>query len=548
MKNKKTTRRQFIKTAGKTLATTALLDGPISIVLDAITRGAISRAVAEAAGVNPRKWVDMRLNGAPPRWVYDLILSTSAADEAKFVASPLGQVATKYVATGNRYTNCVYSTVALEGIRAPYMWSFRAPTATGGTRPMTDLLKHLINIRGIHTTNPGHSGSEGFHFRAQGANKSLPALAADASSAPIAAAYNGGNSYIFNSTEGNSPILMTGNYANSLLAPFIPSTSTATIKQKEVLMKAAIDRARTALMSREIASHPDAQRIQQSVTSARSMMSQAVNGMSEQYASLVTKYQTIVTAALRTTLPGINDKPIGILPATSRGLTYRISQTRTVAADDLRTLVNPNRATNPTNAPSLAPAFAIAEFILVNGFSDSITLSLSPLSNIIDGTVASGYTFDEHFVGAMNTLLINTMYSFAHAACMLELIDRLKAAGIWTNTVINVGSEFNRTPLSTGAGADHGYQGASWQMYSGCVASPMILGNIAADPFPTGYKGTWGHTATQPELNGKIDMGHAMNTVASLLRVPLPVPARQALVNGAGSSAVATIAQGKIIA
>lgn len=69
MKNKKTTRRQFIKTAGKTLATTALLDGPISIVLDAITRGAISRAVAEAAGVNPRKWVDMRLNGAPPRWV-----------------------------------------------------------------------------------------------------------------------------------------------------------------------------------------------------------------------------------------------------------------------------------------------------------------------------------------------------------------------------------------------------------------------------------------------------------------------------------------------
>ncbi len=553
---KKMDRRQFIKNSSKALATAALLDGPFSLLMDAISQGAISRAYAETTGSSPRKWVDMRTYGAPPRWVYDLILKNGTADDANFVpGTPGGQLANKLVLNGDgRYTSGIYSTIKVGNLGLPHIWGTMVPSV-GGTRPMTDLLSNFLILRGINTGNPGHGGSEAGHFRAPGSVKSLPAIAGDSSTAPIAAAFSGNPMYSYYSAVGKSPLLLTGNYFTAIAAPFSSPSSVTNIRQRELLLKTYIDATRTALASRAIRNHPDAQIIKTSIHSAQAMMGQAFSTMATQYVTLQAKYAALISRALATTIVGVNDYPIGAVAtaAAPRNLHHQVAG-RKVNAADLRTLVDPTRTSadsaNPNASsaiPSMANSFAIAELVLLNGFSDSLTLELNSITAILDGTVVSGYVVDEHFTGMLASVYINSLYAVAHASCMLEFIERLKAANIWNETVVAVGSEFNRAPLNNGSGSNHAPNAASIQLYSGCIPGPMVLGHIASDLYPTDYKGTYGAGALVPELGLPTDLGHLTNTVASLLRQPMPVSARQPMVDGSGNTAVATIPTGKIV-
>jgi hypothetical protein len=550
MKNNRINRRQFIKQSGKAVAAAALMDGPISMLMDAITQGAIARAYAESTGSNPRNWVDMRFYGAPPRWVYDLVLKTSAADDANFVPGPAGsQFANKYVPNGSgRYTSAVYSTVKIGDMRMPHLWTAQVPSPGGHSRPMSDLLANFLCIRGIDTGSPGHIGSETLHYRPRGSSKSLPALVADASTSPIAAAYTNSPNFNFFSTASKGPLILTGNFLTALTSPFQPSSSVTTVRQREQLINSYVRASRDALNARALARHPDAALIKSSVNSAQSMMSRALTSMNTQYAALQAKYTDLITRSLATTVAGINDFPIGSVASAGspRDFRHRVNS-RIVEAADIRSLVNPQRNPSPTAIPSMANSFAIAEFILLNGFSQSVSVNLNEMTNLLDGTTKSGYAFDEHVTGVLCSIYINSMYYLAHAACMLEFIDRMRAANIWNDTVVAVGSEFNRSPKNDGSGADHGFRGASLQLYSGCIPGPMVLGNIAQDASPTIYKGSWGSGALVPELSLPTDLGHMINTVASIVRVPPPVSARQGFVDGSGNTAVATVPTGKIV-
>lgn len=550
MKNKMD-RRQFIKNSSKALATAALLDGPISLLMDAISQGAISRAYAESTGATPRRWVDMRTYGAPPRWAYDLILKTSTADETRFVpGTPGGQLANKLVLDGaGRYTSGVYSTIRIGNLGVPHIWGTRVPAGSGsGTRPMSDLLTNFLILRGITTGNPGHTGSEASHFRAQGSVKSLPALAGDASTAPIAAAFSGNPMYSYYSTVGRSPLLLSGNFFNSITAPFSPSTTVANTRARELLLKAYIDSTRTALASRAIRNHPDAIRIKTSIKSAQDMMGHAFATMATQYGALQTKYASLIARALATTIRGVNDYPIGAIASATapRNMRHQVGG-RIVNATDMRSLVDPARVSIASSIPTMANSFAIAELVLLNGFSDSLTLNVDSITAILDGNVSAGYVVDEHFTGVLASVYVNSLFAVAHASCLLEFIDRMKAANIWNETILAVGSEFNRLPLNDGSGSNHAFNAASIQIYSGCIPGPMVLGHIASDPYPTFAKGTHGTGAPVPELGLPADLGHLTNTIASLLRQPAPVSARQPMVDGSGTTAVATIPTGKIV-
>jgi hypothetical protein len=135
--------------------------------------------------------------------------------------------------------------------------------------------------------------------------------------------------------------------------------------------------------------------------------------------------------------------------------------------------------------------------------------------------------FDEHQTGAMSSLVQNVYWNVAYSACLLELIDRLKATNMFQETVIVTGSEFGRNPTFDGSGSGHGYTGGCSNIYSGALQnSPLVLGNIYSNKTQDGDDpGTWGYGAPVAELGKPLSMGNWASTIATLLRVPSPISA-----------------------
>ncbi len=539
-------RREFLGDAGKALAGAGLANGPFLSLLDIIAEGAIRKAFAEAAGTNPRKWIDLKFDGSAPHWVYDLFLKATTGDQTNFMQGGNKQLATRYTETAGVYTGTQYAVTGLiRGIRAPYIWSLRVPTASGGTRPMADLLANLLHVRGINAGNAGHGGAQTLHFAPLGAIRTLPSLSADGSSAPVAAVNIASGYYAFRSAAGKSHVNLGGaNLIASLLAPFRPSTAITNVTSKEAMVQAYVDASRAALTNSSLARHPDALIAKEAVEGARALMTRSFGDIPTVWAELRDKYKGIIDRALHGTYAGINDKPIGI--STARNGEYRYFQAAGVdqiVQGDVRAIIQPE-----TNIDSMANAFALIEFVMLQGLSDSVTARIGGLMSMKNGTTPFNQNVDEHFMGCMPSLLINSLWGISHAACMLELIDKLKAASMFSETVINSSAEFNRSPRVTGIGADHGYQGASVCVYSGIINGPMILGNLAQDATPPTYKGTWGAGAPQEELsNTQIDRGNMGATFAALLRTPSPVTARTSLLNVSGATVTSLIAPGKVI-
>lgn len=517
-------RRDFLTLTGGALGGSALLNSPAGLLLESLTRGLYSTAMAQAAGVTPRKWVDFRLDGAPPRWVFDLFLTPYTAT-CPYVHNR--QVGTKFVLNGqNVAVDVEYKTVARHGINVPWVWQFPVPKAGGGTRPMAELLTYLLHVRGVNAANPAHGGAQALHYRPLGALQTITALSADHSTAPIPAIYSSVSSYQFGSLAAKSPVrLGAANLIQELLTPFLAGAS-ATYKNNAQTLKTYLTAANRALGNHAKANSPRQEVPILAQNSARELFERSFGDLTLTWDTLLAKYTDLVKRAFDPTVEmvGINDNPIGV--SGTRDETHRVDS-QIVTASDMRTLVQ-----STTNSPQVARAFALAEFVLVNNLSDSITIGLGGISGIKVQTAASTSTMnhsnDEHFTGKMATLLLNTYWAKAQAACMLELIDRLKAAGMFGNTVMNISGEFNRRPRTSGIGADHGQEATTYSFYSGAIKGPYVVGNIRTElANQTEYTGTWGYGAPITTMGGlTMDLASTAASIATMLRTPSPVTAR----------------------
>lgn len=564
MRASRMNRRKFLKNAGKSLVGAGLLNGPMTILLDSITRGSIGRALAAEAGIVPRKWVDMRFDFAPPRWVYDLFLQNHANDRALFTAAARNcLVSTRYTKSGNVATGAIYETKAFtfnaggttRTVYAPYLWNYHVPAVGGGTRPMKDLLNNFLHIRGFDTGNPGHPGARALHYTPLGASQSLSALSADYSKSPIAAAVFNVTDYGFRSMASKSPFNLAGaNLIEALTAPFAPKQTPTNVRARERDVASYLEVARQALKAQAKARHQDSAAVYDAIDGARELVLSSIGELSSQWQPLLRKYNDLIQRALMAAyvpehyIPGLTDAPIGISGA--RGNDYKLNDEK-VFNSDLRTLFSAS-----TTIANMAASFAITEFILLNNFSDSITVGINGFENISAKLSASGAmqmvipSFDEHFTGGMVSLLLNSMHARAHSACLLELIDRVKAVGLWDKTVINCGAEFNRQPATDGSGSDHAFRGASLAVYSGIVDGPHILGDIAQNSNPTAAEGTWGDGVVQTWLTNEkstLNLGNMSATVAQLLGVKSPVTASETLLYVSGGKIIPRLNPGKIV-
>jgi hypothetical protein len=530
-------RRKFLSDLGIITGGTAFASCLSPLNLGLVEQLIIQQAHAEA-GFNKR-YLFISMPGAPSRWTFDLLLTPYG--RTGFQTNPM--IGTAYRASGGRYTDIEYRTINYRGVEIPHLWQFPVARAGGGNRPMTDLLDHMLVLRGISTDNPGHPGSRELQFLPSGAHQSLNALTADKSESPFASINMNAAEFRFRSLTNKTAVVAprNGNLIQQIMVPF-GNALTADFLAKKAGLGTSLDQLRVALNAEATSNDASTNAVINNQGAARQLASQSEN-LTTVWNNLLAKYSDLIARSMDTSVPlaGITDLPIGVTG--TRDGTYDLNNNR-VNTSDLRTMIDAN-----TRLPNMAEYFAFTEFMLTRNYTSSVSMPLSDFTGIkiTDANGRTNSTFDEHNSGKMVVLLLRSMYFRAFASCNLALIDSLTAAGMFNDTVINMAGEFNRNPRSNMTGSDHGWQGASLSLVSGLITQPQVLGNVRSQT-STNYPGTWGAGGNVAQLGKGLNLAHVASTIASLLGVPSPVTSESSVIRVLPSGGIqALIENGKIV-
>lgn len=490
----------------------------------------MQKGTAQAAGVDPAfedfKFISLVMAGGLPRYYWDLPLNPNGNDD--FVVNPM--VVTKFNPDGS--TN--YSTTKVGNYYLPHVWNSKIPT-TGGTAPMKDIAKHMMIMRGIDLQIDSHDIDRYRQIAPVPGGISLSGLIADSANTPIpAVGRNGGGNY-YQGEKGIAYLeLSGGNPLTTAISPFTPFSSMLSLNSGAV--EGAIDQ---ALLRMQASATNKGKFIPSTFASrfnAKKMMMKQFGDLQAQFNSLVMKYRGLITRSFGPTaelkLVGVED----ISFPGNKGPRQRISENEYFSGTDILSITDMN-----TLIADLAEGMAIAEYMIINGLSSSVNIQSGGISNFLvqesynQTTKAIARTnsritqgTDVHFVGSDIALVLFTRYYRAISACLNELMSRLKetktsGGNLFDKTVIAVTSDFNRLPRLDGSGADHGWEGSNYTVFSGMFDELKVVGNVKKTD--SGNRGTWGLAGGLTEIGGReAIIGNVATTVSNLLELKTPTP------------------------
>ena len=412
---------------------------------------------------------------------------------------------------------------------------------------MGNLMEGMMMIRGASPESSSHTNAEALHNKPLGSSYTVNALAADLGNYPIAGFKLGGQ-IVFGSRRKLSAMNIPygGRMLEQIMQPFtMPRLDQYETDQQKVL--AALESSQSSLDGLANSMHPGAEAIKVSTNNAIELMKKDFGNLDNLFNATSARYHNLIMQAIDPSreLEGINDRPVGIAES-QRGKAYQYGNGNIVRADDLRTMIKPAGSSAPTRAFTLAGNFAVAEFMLLNNISSSVTISAPGLDNVNSSGGNPTQFFDEHFGGTMTSLMINTHYNIALATCLYELITKLKAAGMWNDVLIDLGGEFGRYPNGDGGGSEHSPNSISNVLMSGSIGGFHAIGNIARQAPQGSIPGTWGYYAANDGF-GTLNVGHYGASVAMILGAESPVTAVGPFMKKEGNKFVPLLPMGKII-
>lgn len=506
--SKKTTRRDMIKIS-TVLAGGACFHSPLEVLLGAIYDGMIAKAHGATTGVSARNYVFIQLPGAPPRWTWDP-LTPFESDKNILKNSYLG---TRFTGSGS-YNGVEYKSVPIKGVNMPWMWQFNIPkynkNNANATRPMSELMDDMLIMRGLNCGNPAHSPARNLQFVPSGMPYSLNSLSADQNDNPLpyVEMWTIDGVYASQKKKARAKVFPGNNMLQVLIAAFKSSESNS-FKNNKAKIDAALAKSTQNFTKFSEELHPGSAIINNAHQSALALLKKDFSKIEADWARLKAKYDHLVTKSC--------DKNVQLSRLTDNPLGSNIRQQ--VKLDDL------------------ANHFAMTEYILVNGYSSSIAFG-----------VKRNTKFDEHDLGFLDSLYVNTILNRALAACVLGLKDTLKSTphknggNLFNETLIQISAEFGRKPKEDKTGSDHSPEAGSATLISGAIKGREVIGDIKyGSKKSVKYPGTYGETA-----NG-LTIGHLANTVADILRAPRPITAVPSLVVENSGVFEATLPPGKII-
>lgn len=550
-------RREFLKQlmVGTGVASSGLLNVFITNMMANMFQSATAYAAGEEAAFQDFKLISLILSGGAPRHYWDLPINPNGSSD-QMVSNPM--IINSFSRSSGGIITPYYATTQIGNYHMPHIWSGNIPTSSG-VAPMRNLAQNMLTMRGIDLQADSHTLNMIKQMAPIAGVPSLTGLLADQAVTPVPAiGRNGGGDY-FKSEKGIGYVEFGGPYPLSNgLSPFQPTGSMKSIHNGDV--EKAID----DVLKRMSVEAADKGRYLPNTFVARfnakKIMMRQFDSLNNSYEALKAKYQNLISRAFAADenelrLTGIDS--FAIPGGFSNSFNTDIGQY--VSSPDMRTLTH-----SETNITDLAESMAIAEYMIMEGLSSSINVAVGNFTDLFfqqtsnsNGNVLRTnmevftYTMDVHETGAQVSAVLFSRYYRAISACLYELISRLKSKNLgghtlFDKTVLAVNSEFNRLPRINGSGADHGWRGSNYTLFSGMIPQLMVSGNIHVNG---DNRGTWGHAAPLSELGGReAIIGNAASTVAALLEIKTPTPNDQSFIYKEGGKAKLSIKSLKNIA
>lgn len=537
MKENPITRRQALAMMGCCSALTPFVGNPVNTLISGIAEGIIRKAHA-AEGPGPRNYIYIYLHGGPNRWVFDYLLAP--------YSMPSSLVKHPYVNTCISNGKLAYQTFpfTVNGVtlNLPTLWKCSLPRLDGTSVPMTSLLANMFTMRGVNMEIEGHGRNSERQLRPSSSAPSLQGAVADHSDRPIPSVSLWGTlpNHVYRSEKGMglvSPIWDPARKHNPLLPILGPFNGTNTnpvhYPRRDALDK-AVNAAMESLARYTKSRNPGAEKLFDLRHRVDGLIRKGIGNAEDVYPAARDKYLQLIDACVTTTIPEVSNAPVPWNIAGESGAMF--APGKIARNPDLRTMLTREVTIG------LAEGFAASEYLLRQGYTSSVmfgSAGVGPLffentrdinKKIDEGNVRSGSLLDAHYTGSALTLLIDSFFFRALATCLYEFITQLKAAGLFDETIIQLGSEFGRIPRENMDGSDHGWSASNATLFSGAIKRPLILGNISRNA--TGNetvqlqagvgKGTWG-TCAKVSVDGHsryLHIGHVTSTLCHLLRIP----------------------------
>lgn len=505
-------RRQALQILGAA-SVAPLFRNPISMLIESMVQGLIQEARAETAGKPlPRNLIVFYMTGGAPRWAFD-----QSHDPYKLNEDNGGN---KQVISGFRdgkaqLVKKEFNFGLGRTLYLPPIWGSSIVPSSGKSIPMSDMLRNAMVIQGVNMLSDGHVSNAAALVMPNPNGLSYSGMIADASPAEIAAIALPKAQIAHKAASGSGLAIVHdfGDPLARLLSPLQRQPADANFLSRrdalDVAMKSALKKLGTFASSTD----PAALALFSAQGKAERMLKRSLGDLSAVYSTLLKKYQAVARRAYdesRTGVAGVTDQPIAgsAFSAEER----KFAKDSFAEHEDLRDIIS-----SRFEIESLPENFAIAEYMILNGFSQYVSAFMG---NVLFAQRAPGVfdipNGDEHEVGAVVSLIINNARYRAFYACLAELTDQLKAKGIWNDSVILIGSEFNRDPRPAGDGSDHGWRGNVYTLLSGAIDGPLYVGNTST---------AYGSAAPTRVGAGSIDSivrGYVASTVSTLARIQSP--------------------------
>lgn len=549
-------RRDFLKQllVGTSIGSSGLLNVFLTNMMANILQSSTAHAAGEEAAFQDFKLISLILAGGAPRYYWDLPINPNGSTD-KIMDNPM--VTNRFKKNSNGTFSPYYASTPVGNYHMPHTWVGNIPTSVG-IIPMKNLAQNMMILRGLDLQIDSHEIDRERQVAPVPGGISLTGLVADQAQTPIPAVGRGGGGGYYKGEKGIAYVNLVGNNPfTTALNPFTPDGSMISLNNGQI--EQSID---AALKKMSQASADRGKFLPSTFATrfnAKKMMMKKFGNLASNFTILRDKYALLISRAFAAegslSLIGVDDQII----AANGTAGFRVQENEFFNGPDIRAFTD-----SRTGITELAESMAVAEFMIMEGLSSSVNVVCSTISNTlykstynpiaktsrVDARIT--HPMDVHFTGNFMATILFSRYYRALSACLYELIAQLNSKGIgggrtlFDKTVIAVNSEFNRLPRNDGSGADHGWRGSNFTLFSGMVPELTIAGNIHTDG---DGRGTWGHGAPLTELGGReAIIGNAASTVATLLEIKTPTPNDQSFAYKEGGKAKLSIKSLKNVA
>lgn len=546
-------RRHFLAMTGA--AGLVSTTDPFEILLRSLVDGLISKAQAAETGQEVGNLIDIHLDGAPTDW---MIKSKNPRGQGNFINNE--QLKTAFTAGGVTASTREHrvSPLNVNGItyHLPPLWHSQLPLSGGGSIAASQLWKHCLQT---HNTmqGDGHLVNQVRWMKPSDGDTSLSGRVADLSSRAIPAVAMEPTRKDSYKSSRVSQVLTSGGAQNPLINVLAPFDRPANELPGEFLnrrqaMDVAVMRALNLLRIAAASKNPGTENLFALRHTAEQTIRTGVSGVLNTYPALKAKYEGIIDRCVQAAqgvsnpVAGVGDRAIS--PSANREMILIGEPVTYVNMNgaDVRTIFRTQAQAGAaaTTLEYMAKGCALAESLIVNGFSNFVMFSEFSARNLyypetrryadnslVGTNVVANYGLDQHNEGGLLSLVVNTFIHHALISCVYELMDCIRRAGQWENTVIMTQGEFGRSPRQADVmGSDHGWEGAGSTLFSGKLSRPFILGNLTSNTNGQ-YIGTWKGSSLNLVDGGRypLRVEHVASTVAHLVGINTPTPNSQSL-------------------